>query len=227
MTRARPADEDDPLVVALGDELAARHGRVAPQAVLRFALGSVGLSRRALAEPEQAPLIARALARAVRRFAGAAVRDAGLEERLAAVLRGGAGGEASAPPEEVVVRIQGEGDILVAQTAARRIAAHLGFASSHQVRIATATSELARNICYYARIGTITIGPTRGARPGVRVEALDRGPGIADLASILAGTYESERGLGLGLRGCQRLMDELDIKTGPGVGTRVTAIKYV
>ncbi len=118
------------------------------------------------------------------------------------------------------IEIRDEIDIVRARGRARGFAQTVGFGSTDQTKIATAVSEVSRNIYVYAREGTVSLLPLMG-RKGLRIEARDKGPGIGDLKSILAGHYASKTGMGLGLRGCQRLMDHFEVETGSGEGTVV------
>jgi serine/threonine-protein kinase RsbT len=129
------------------------------------------------------------------------------------------------PIEPVELRIEREADIVVARDAARSFAANLGFEQTDQVKISTVVSELTRNIFMYARRGTIRLdGGTKPAAK-ISIEARDDGPGIANVAEILAGRNVSKSGLGRGLIGSKRLMDDFVIDTGPGRGTCIRATK--
>jgi len=138
----------------------------------------------------------------------------------------------SAPPsgprvEADQVAIADESDILRARTIGHALIKGLGFSSTDQTKIVTVISELARNIFAYAGNGTITLTRLNGGIPGVEVVAHDSGPGIEDLETIMAGQYHSTSGLGIGLAGSKRLMDEFSIQTAPGRGTTVTARKFL
>jgi serine/threonine-protein kinase RsbT len=126
------------------------------------------------------------------------------------------------------VAISSATDIVVARQRGRELAARLGFSGSDQTVVATAISELARNILEYARTGRIEIGVTqRGSRLGVVVVALDAGPGIADISRAMQDGYSTGKGLGLGLPGVRRLMDEFAIVSAPGQGTSITVRKWL
>jgi serine/threonine-protein kinase RsbT len=121
---------------------------------------------------------------------------------------------------ERVVQINLDMDIVTARQEGRTLAAKLGFSSSEQVLIATAISEAARNILQYAGRGTITISDIQeGDRRGILIVARDAGPGIPDIEQALVDGFSSSGGLGLGLPGIKRLMDELEIISQPGQGT--------
>ncbi|MEW5935559.1 MAG: ATP-binding protein, partial [Bacillota bacterium] len=103
----------------------------------------------------------------------------------------------------------------------------LGFSPTDAVVIATAISELARNIVQYARAGEILIRAVReGVREGIVVVARDDGPGIADVEQAMQDGYSTGGGLGFGLPGVKRLMDNFDIESRPGAGTTVTVAKW-
>ena len=130
-------------------------------------------------------------------------------------------------PEDRVVFIGSAADIVVARHEGRSLASGLGFTSSELTVIATAISEVARNIVEYAGRGEIRLSVCRrGNGPGVCVVAHDKGPGIPDVEKALRDGYSTHRGLGLGLPGARRLMDEFEIVSEIGVGTTVTMRKW-
>lgn len=134
----------------------------------------------------------------------------------------------STPPNEDRVVISSDPDIVTARQKGRELAKGLGFSSSDSALIATAISELARNILLYARKGEITFYPVNhGERRGICVTARDQGPGIRDIERALRDGYSTSGGLGLGLPGARRLMDELKIISEVGYGTTVTVIKWL
>jgi serine/threonine-protein kinase RsbT len=102
-----------------------------------------------------------------------------------------------------------------------------GFSIPDAVKIATVVSELAHNIVVYAQKGRIEFEVFRAPRVAIEIVATDDGPGIADVAHILSGKYRSRTGMGLGLLGSKRLVDEFSVDSAPGKGTRVVARKYV
>lgn len=107
------------------------------------------------------------------------------------------------------------------------LALKLSYSSTEATLIATAISELARNIVRYAKRGQIVLAKTtNGTSPGVVVVARDDGPGIADVSRAVAGGYSTSGGLGLGLSGVRRLMDEFEISSEPGKGTTVTVTRW-
>jgi len=127
-----------------------------------------------------------------------------------------------------VVDVRSEADIVNARVRAKAIAEALGFSYTDQTRIATAVSELARNAFQFAGGGKVTIKPADGkARKGIEIIVEDHGPGIENLELALKGGYSTAGGLGLGLSGSKKLMDEFDIKTEIGKGTVVTIRKWL
>jgi serine/threonine-protein kinase RsbT len=129
---------------------------------------------------------------------------------------------------EVRVVIQHEADIVTARQKGRELGAASGFSKTEQTLIATAISEVARNIVVYAKEGEVLLSPLRnGSRKGIKVVARDEGPGIADLNLAMRDGYSTANSLGIGLPGAKRLMDEFDVASSPGRGTTVTMKKWV
>lgn len=129
--------------------------------------------------------------------------------------------------DEIRVRIGSEHDILAARQRGRELATAGGFTGSDLTLIATAISELARNIVEYAGEGEIVLSLlTNGSRRGIAVVASDRGPGIPDVAQAMQDGYSTSKSLGLGLPGARRLMDEFEIESEMGTGTTVTMRKW-
>lgn len=125
------------------------------------------------------------------------------------------------------LKIQGEIDARQAALEATQFALEAGFDETPSRKIATAVSELARNILKYAHEGEILLQQVEGSRGrGVEIQAVDRGPGIADPEAALRDHFSSGGTLGLGLPGVKRLMDEFTLDSTPGEGTRVTAVKW-
>jgi serine/threonine-protein kinase RsbT len=129
--------------------------------------------------------------------------------------------------EEVRVPIDNEIDVVSARQQGRQLGQKLGFSSSELTLIATAISEIARNMVSYAGSGTMTISIVDVAnRTGIQIIAQDAGPGIEDLPLALQDGYSTSKSLGLGLPGTRRLMDEFEIESEPGKGTVVRMIKW-
>jgi len=126
-----------------------------------------------------------------------------------------------------IVVINGMSDIVLARNLARKEARSLGFSLLGVTRIATAVSELARNTLIHGGGGLMELTlVTHGHRTGLRFTFVDDGAGIADIALALQDGYTSAGGLGLGLSGSKRLMDDMKIESSPSTGTRVTVCKW-
>ena len=123
--------------------------------------------------------------------------------------------------------INSDQDIVLARQKGRAKAIELGFSSGDATLIATAISELARNIVVYAGKGRITLKAVNGLnRQGISVVASDEGPGIPDVRQALRDGFSTSGSLGLGLPGVRRLMDEFEITSQPGRGTTVAVKKW-
>ncbi|HZC81777.1 MAG TPA: anti-sigma regulatory factor [Nitrospiraceae bacterium] len=123
--------------------------------------------------------------------------------------------------------INSDKDIVLARQKGRALATELGFGSGDATLIATAISELARNIVSYARKGQITLKRVNGVnRQGLSVIASDNGPGIPDIRQALRDGFSTSGSLGLGLPGVRRLMDEFEITSQSGRGTTVVVKKW-
>ena len=128
---------------------------------------------------------------------------------------------------ESTVPIRHESDVLAARKVARAIAIRLRFSETDLVLIATAISEIARNILTYAQRGEMTFeAATEPLRRGIVVTAKDEGPGIPDVARAMEDGYSSGHGLGLGLPGARRLMDDFSIESALGTGTTIVMKKW-
>lgn len=136
-------------------------------------------------------------------------------------------GNASGKSWERSVPIVDEADIMVARSAGREACERVGLPRSTLVKVVTVVSELARNIFAYVGAGQLDFSTPGSGRQYVRICASDRGPGINDVDRILAGDYKSKTGMGRGLIAARNLMDEFEIQTASGIGTRITVKKYV
>lgn len=125
------------------------------------------------------------------------------------------------------VRIQSLADIVTARQQGRALASRTGFSSSDLSIIASAISEVARNIVEYATEGEVIIRLIEGEHKGIEIVAADRGPGIADVATVMRDGYSTGQGLGIGLPGARRLMDEFEITSEIGKGTTITMKKWL
>ena len=131
-------------------------------------------------------------------------------------------------PGEVVVPIRADVDVVVARQKIRGLVSDLRFSGSELTLIATAISEVARNIVSYAGSGEIVMRVVeQGQRRGITVVARDRGPGIADIERAMKDGFSTSRGLGLGLPGSKRLMDEFELVSEVGKGTEITMTKWL
>ena len=125
------------------------------------------------------------------------------------------------------VVIKRDGDIVEARQRGRELAQQIGFSGSDLTIIATAISEIARNIVVYADHGEISLGiAENGSRRGILVIARDRGPGIPDIERAMRDGYSTGNSLGLGLPGARRLMDDFEITSTIGEGTTITMRKW-
>ncbi|HEU5179954.1 MAG TPA: anti-sigma regulatory factor [Candidatus Polarisedimenticolia bacterium] len=130
--------------------------------------------------------------------------------------------------QECVVPIESDTDIVVARQQGRAIGHEVGFSPGDLAMIATAISELARNIVTYAERGEIAVRIlVEGSRRGIVVVSRDQGPGIRDIPQAMRDGHSTSGGLGLGLPGVKRLMDDFEIDSAPGRGTRVTIRKWM
>ena len=123
--------------------------------------------------------------------------------------------------------MRGSEDVVAIRKAVREWAISSGFSLVDQTKIVTAASELARNAVLYAGGGTVRLEALNdGARRGLRLVFEDRGPGIPDVAQALKDGFTTGGGLGLGLGGARRLVNEFEIDSRPGEGTRVTITRW-
>jgi anti-sigma regulatory factor (Ser/Thr protein kinase) len=128
---------------------------------------------------------------------------------------------------EVRVPVRADADVVVARKRGRELAAGVGFSATELTIIATAISEIARNIVMFAGRGELVVSLVgEDGRQGVTVVARDAGPGIADLERALRDGYSGYGGMGLGLPGSRRLMDEFEITSEVDKGTTVTMTKW-
>ncbi len=120
-------------------------------------------------------------------------------------------------------------DVIIARRLALNMATGMGFPEPEATKIAVVVSELARNIVLYTDGGTVTLTAQKspGAESYFEIIAIDKGPGIADVARVLAGGYTTSKGLGKGVSGSKRLMDTFDIVSTLGKGTTIKAKKVL
>lgn len=121
--------------------------------------------------------------------------------------------------------IEREDDVYMASTLGKRVAEDCGLSKSQQTKLVVSIMELTRNIVFYAKKGELFINPIPSF--GIEIIAVDQGPGIANIEGILSNTIRSKTGLGLGLSGVKRLMDEFEITSILNEGTKVRAVKWL
>lgn len=127
----------------------------------------------------------------------------------------------------VVRELKGDYDIAASRQQVRRMAADLGFSLVDQTKLVTATSELARNTVKYGGGGEMNIERVRrGDDVGLRITFSDQGPGIPDIEQAMREGWSTGAGLGLGLSGSKRLVNEFEIESKPGEGTRVIITRW-
>ncbi len=134
------------------------------------------------------------------------------------------GGAFGLVPRDEKLRIDNEASLVVARRTAITLASKLGFGPVDRTKVATAVSELARNIVMYAQNGEIRLQVTLSPRISLTVEARDNGPGISNVDQILGGSFMSNTGLGMGLRGVRSLANDFSLQSTPGQGTRVRVV---
>jgi serine/threonine-protein kinase RsbT len=127
---------------------------------------------------------------------------------------------------ETRIPIKQGADIVTARQRGRALAAQLGFSSADQTLVATAISEMARNMLVYATTGEIILRSEHDGRAGIAIVARDEGPGIPDIERALQDGYSTSGSLGVGLPGTKRIMDEFTIISAVGSGTTVTMKKW-
>ena len=133
----------------------------------------------------------------------------------------------TAVDEELRIPIASEGDIVIARQQGRTLAGQLGASRGAMTLVASAISELARNIVQYAREGEIVLSMVEESRRGIQIVARDHGPGIPDLELAMRDGYSTGGSLGLGLPGARRLMDEFAIDSEVGKGTTILMRKWL
>jgi serine/threonine-protein kinase RsbT len=124
------------------------------------------------------------------------------------------------------VPVVSEADIVAVRRCVREIATKLGFSLVDQTKVVTAASELARNTLIHGRGGQMELATLNGPRTGIRLTFEDKGPGIPDIDLALRDGFTTGSGLGLGLGGAKRLVNEFDVKSRAGEGTKITVIRW-
>ena len=118
-------------------------------------------------------------------------------------------------------------NVVTTRRRALEMALKMGFSIPDATKIAVVVSELARNITLYTTGGTITLIAHNGERKGIKIIAQDKGPGIEDVERVLAGGYTTSKGLGMGISGSKKIMDEFEIQSVVGGGTTIKATKWL
>jgi serine/threonine-protein kinase RsbT len=124
------------------------------------------------------------------------------------------------------VPVVSEADVVAVRRFVRESAAKLGFSLVDQTKVVTAASELARNTLIHGRGGQMELATLNGPRVGIRLTFEDKGPGIPDIELALRDGFTTGSGLGLGLGGAKRLVNEFEVKSRAGEGTRVTVVRW-
>jgi serine/threonine-protein kinase RsbT len=131
-------------------------------------------------------------------------------------------------PKERIVPVRSDLDIVTARVEGRELAKELGFGVIDQARIATAISELTRNIVQYAEVGQASMRTIEiGGRVGIEIVCEDQGPGIPDIELAMQDGYSTSKSLGMGMSGAKRLMDEFEVESEMGIGTTVIVRKWL
>ena len=126
-----------------------------------------------------------------------------------------------------IIPVTTSGDIVAVRHAVRRQAVNVNLSLVDQTKIVTAASELARNMLIYGGGGEVTLEVLQeGVRHGLRVHFVDDGPGIPNIDLALRDGFTSGHGMGLGLGGAKRLVNEFNLESAPGKGTRVTITRW-
>lgn len=203
-------------------------GTIVARSIVSGAANTCGIDPHELS-PEQIPCYLKALDNGIQAFVAAPEKQRECSARLRSMLdsTGFRVHNATSATTRMFVDINEEYDIVTARNHAKKICDDLGFSASEQVKIATVVSELARNIVAYVGKGRIELTVVDTPRRGVEIRSIDRGNGIPNLDEVLSGTYRSKTGMGVGLLGTKRLMDEFTIDSGPGRGTNLVVRKYL
>ena len=124
------------------------------------------------------------------------------------------------------VPLVSEGDVVTVRRRVREVASQLGFSLVDQTKVVTAASELARNTLIHGKGGEMRLNQLNGPRLGLRLTFEDKGPGIPDISLALRDGFTTGRGLGLGLGGAKRLVNEFEIVSRVGEGTKITVTRW-
>ena len=171
------------------------------------------------------PAVVRALEDSLPAYVADAGRRRACEESLRATL--GRSGPPSNPSPRTRVPVNSDADLRLVTDTVRSLARQAGMSVLDQTKMMTASAELARNILQYADSGEFQVWILDNPRKGLGISAVDHGPGIADVAKVMSPSYVSRTGMGIGLQGAKRLVDEFEIDSSASKGTSVTLRKYV
>jgi serine/threonine-protein kinase RsbT len=130
-------------------------------------------------------------------------------------------------PEPMRLPVNNLINVVTTRRQGLEMAKRIGFSLPEATKIAVVVSELARNISMYTDGGIITLIPYNGERKGLKIIAQDKGPGIEDVERVLTGGYTTSKGLGMGISGSKKIMDEFEIQTVIGAGTTIKAAKWL
>lgn len=203
-------------------------GSIVARSIVNGAANTCGIDPHKLS-PEQIPCYLAALDNGVQAFVAEPDRQRECSSKLRSMLdsSGYRAQNATATTTRMTVVINEEIDIVTARNHAKTICGELGFSASEQVRIATVVSELARNIVLYVGRGRIELEVVNTPRRGIEIRSIDQGNGIPNVDEVLSGMYRSKTGMGVGLLGTKRLMDEFTIESSPARGTKLVVRKYL
>ncbi len=201
-------------------------GIIVARSIVTGAASACGLDQESIS-PTQVPDYLGALEAGVRAFVVEPDRQHECATRLRLVLESGSLQPRITPALTMMtVDVSCEIDIVTARNHTKTMCNDLGFSASEQVKVATIVSELARNIVLYVGRGRIELEAVNAPRRGIEIRAIDNGRGIPDVDNVLSGQYRSKTGMGVGLLGTRRLMDEFNVETSSSLGTRVVVRKY-
>ncbi len=207
--------------------LGRHYSSISSRAIVRMAMKRAGVKERELDGLTNHARLLKELRRGMELFAASPSARQDCAARIEVLLRARRSErERELKQGAKIVKIKTEQHIVEARTAARTMASNLGFGRTDQVKVSTAVSELARNIYRYVGEGVMTLRYIAPPRAGLEIEARDEGPGIPHIDEILGGSFKSKTGMGLGIVGCRNLMDDFEIETAPGAGTKIVIRKY-
>lgn len=200
-------------------------GAIVARSISQVAIGQAGIIPGLTPTPEAVQSFIQAIENGVRAFLADGFQADECMSRLRDDLGVTGVSPGTAVARNLVVEITEEYDIVSARGKSRDLCAELGFAMPEQIKIATIVSELARNIVQYVGTGRIELNTVTSPRVGIEIIATDKGSGIPHIDHVLSGGYKSKTGMGVGLLGTKRLMDDFEVDSGPA-GTKIVTRKY-